>query len=61
MHAYSKIYQALLAQIKAGELKEGDLIPKETDLSAQYGVSRPTVRQALNILVGDGCAGGAAT
>lgn len=54
MHSYSKIYQALLEQIQSGELKEGDLIPKELDLSARYGVSRPTVRQALNLLVIDG-------
>lgn len=54
MHSYSIIYRDLLNSIKDGGLKEGDLIPKELDLSQQYGVSRPTVRQALNMLVNDG-------
>ena len=54
MHSYSKIYKALLEDIQSGRLKEGDCIPREMDISARYGVSRPTVRQALNMLVSDG-------
>lgn len=54
MHSYSIIYNDLLEKIKSGSLKEGDLIPKEMDLSKQFEVSRPTVRQALNMLVNDG-------
>lgn len=54
MHSYTMIYNQLLEQIKQGVLKEGDAIPKEIDLSVQFGVSRPTVRQALNMLVNDG-------
>lgn len=54
MHSYSIIYNDLLEKIKSGALKEGDFIPKEMDLSKQFEVSRPTVRQALNMLVNDG-------
>ncbi|MHC1750158.1 MAG: GntR family transcriptional regulator [Cellulosilyticaceae bacterium] len=54
MHLYSQIEEHLLKQIKTGELKEGDAIPTEVELSEQFGVSRPTVRQALNKLVNNG-------
>ena len=54
MHSYSKIYRYILDKIKSGELKDGDTVPKEMDLSKQFSVSRPTVRQALGMLVSDG-------
>lgn len=54
MHSYEKVYEYIIEKIKSGELCEGDIIPKEMDLSGQFGVSRPTVRHALNILVNEG-------
>lgn len=51
---YRRVRAALRAQIEAGELPPGSLIPTEQDLVAQYGVSRTTVREALSGLVQEG-------
>lgn len=40
----------LRKQIVRGELAEGDALPSETDLMAQFNVSRPTLREAFRIL-----------
>ena len=37
-------------QIVRGELKPGDTLPSEQQLMAQFGVSRPTLREAFRIL-----------
>ncbi len=47
---YFQIRQALLDQIRSEELKPGDAVPSEQTISARYGVSRMTVRQALKSL-----------
>jgi DNA-binding FadR family transcriptional regulator len=36
--------------IVGGELKEGDLLPAESKLMEEFGVSRPTIREAYRIL-----------
>ena len=54
MHSYVKVYQYILEKIQNGEFLEGALIPKEVDLSEQFHVSRPTVRQALDLLAREG-------
>jgi GntR family transcriptional regulator len=46
-----QIMDIIKRQITADILKPGDLIPSESQLCAQYNVSRTTVRQALNQLV----------
>lgn len=51
---YASIKDDLLAKIKNGIYAEGETIPSEVDLAKAYGVSRPTIRQALQILVNDG-------
>ena len=51
---YISIKDDLLAKIKDGTYAEGDVIPSEVALAKAYGVSRPTVRQALHILANDG-------
>ena len=40
----------LRRQIVKGELKPGDTLPPEVELMAQFGVSRPTLREAFRIL-----------
>jgi GntR family transcriptional regulator, transcriptional repressor for pyruvate dehydrogenase complex len=41
---------ALRLQIVRGELKEGDALPAESVLMQQFGVSRPTLREAFRVL-----------
>jgi DNA-binding FadR family transcriptional regulator len=41
---------ALRGRILRRELLPGDRLPAETSLMAQYGVSRPTLREALRLL-----------
>ncbi len=49
-----QIAQSLLDFISSNDLKPGDLLPSETALAADFGVSRPVVREALKSLVGQG-------
>ncbi len=51
---YQIIEKDLRIQILEGNLKQGDLIPSETELCAKYHVARMTVRQAINNLLIDG-------
>ncbi len=53
---YYQIQQHLLDRIHRGELKPGDPVPPEQELSASLGVSRMTVRQALKSLCSLGVA-----
>ena len=51
---YYQIEEWLRGQIARGELKPGDMLEAEIALSEQLGVSRLTLRQALNNLTNDG-------
>jgi GntR family transcriptional repressor for pyruvate dehydrogenase complex len=44
----------LMAFIEAENLKPGKLLPPETQLAADFGVSRPVIREALKSLEGKG-------
>lgn len=44
------IASSIRRQVVTGELKEGDTLPSEVDLMEQFGVSRPTLREAFRIL-----------
>jgi GntR family transcriptional repressor for pyruvate dehydrogenase complex len=37
--------------IRAGDVKVGERLPSEQDLSAQLGISRPTLREAIKLMV----------
>ncbi|WP_169824212.1 GntR family transcriptional regulator [Clostridium formicaceticum] len=50
---YYKIKQYIEEKIDSGELKPGDQIPTEIELSKLFCVSRATVRQAISELVQD--------
>src|SRR5262245_37982135 len=51
---YRQLDAILRDQIAGGQLRPGDRIHPEAELCVQYGVSRATVRQALEALEGDG-------
>ena len=44
------VYLALLDQIMSGRLSDGDTLPTEKRLAESHGVSRVTVRKALDVL-----------
>ena len=48
---HRQLASLLEAAIRDGTLKPGALLPSESELSASYGVSRITVRQAVGALV----------
>lgn len=44
---YRRVYQTILDRIVRGELGPGAMLPSETDLGAELGVSQGTARKAL--------------
>ncbi|HEY8497912.1 MAG TPA: GntR family transcriptional regulator [Limnochordales bacterium] len=48
---YHRIHDQLRDDIESGVLRPGDRIPTEAELSARFGVSRTTVKQAIQQLV----------
>ena len=52
--AYAAIYAALRKRIFNGALSPGDLLPSESQLCAEYNVSRETVRRGLKELDSEG-------
>jgi GntR family transcriptional regulator len=51
---YKMIMQDLHAALEEGRFSEDEQLPTEAELRAQYGVSRHTIRQALQDLVSEG-------
>ena len=51
---YAQIAEALRLQIQSEKLKAGENFPSERELAEQYGVSRMTVRQAVQRLRKEG-------
>lgn len=52
--AYQVVSQAIEAEILNGSFKPGDQLPSESDLAAQFGVNRSTVREGLRLLEQNG-------
>ncbi len=48
---YHQLADRLTAMIRSGEYTHGARIPSEHQLAATYGIGRPTVRQAIDVLV----------
>jgi len=51
---HKQLYEVLRKDIEEGVYSEGDLLPSENELCRTYGLTRPTVRQALISLSYDG-------
>src|SRR5687768_18569155 len=51
---YQRLQLALRGAIESGLLGAEEALPAERDLAADFGVSRITVRKALDGLVGEG-------
>ncbi len=49
-----QLYGQLLELIVAGQLKEGDKLPSENEISRAHNLSRPVIREALLRLQADG-------
>lgn len=47
------VAEHLRARIAKGELATGDSLPSEAELLTQFGISRPTLREALRVLESD--------
>lgn len=54
---YRRLYEMLRKQIIDGVYSEDDLLPSENELCAIHGLTRPTVRHALDALVNEGFIG----
>jgi GntR family transcriptional regulator, transcriptional repressor for pyruvate dehydrogenase complex len=48
----AQVEQQLKEAILSGQFAHGDKLPSETELAEKFGVSRPTIREALGGLVG---------
>lgn len=58
--AYKVVCEEIERQIVGGRLRPGDLLPTETALAAQFGLTRHTVREGLRQLEEGGLVGRAA-
>ncbi len=51
---YKMLYEMLRKHITSGLYQKGDILPSENELCTQHGVTRPTVRKALDRLMHEG-------
>lgn len=54
VRAYEQIVSQIEAALASGSLKPGEHLPSERELMQHFGVSRPTVREALRVLESNG-------
>jgi GntR family transcriptional regulator len=48
---YHQLADIILEKIRSAEYSPGDRIPSENELADRYGIGRPTVRQATDLLI----------
>ncbi len=53
-HKYLVIYNQMIVKIESGQIKANDKLPSENELMQEYGVSRDTIRKALDLLERNG-------
>ncbi|HEX3785762.1 MAG TPA: GntR family transcriptional regulator [Pseudonocardiaceae bacterium] len=51
---YRQVADDIRAKIESGQYPAGDALPSEPVLMEEYGVSRPTLREAVKVLRGEG-------
>lgn len=51
---YHQLARILMDQIHSGKYLPGDVMVSETGMAKKYGIGRPTVRQAMDVLVRKG-------
>lgn len=51
---YYQLKEIIQKRIQSSEYVEGGIIPSERELAKDFGISRMTVRQALNQMVAEG-------
>ncbi len=51
---YRQLAQRLRGHIERGDIAVSEKIPSENELASEYGIGRPTVRQATDLLVREG-------
>ena len=51
---FEEALEQIAEAIRAGDLKTGDRLPSERELAAQMRISRPTLREAIEVLVESG-------
>lgn len=54
VRAYQSIVEQVEDRVFRGQLRPGQRLPSEREMTAQFGVSRSTVREALRVLESDG-------
>ena len=55
--AYRIVSEKIRNAIISGQIKEGELLPTETELAEQFGVTRSTIREAIRLLEHGGILG----
>ena len=51
---YRQVAAILAGRIERGEIAPGKPVPSESSLMGEYGISRDTVRKAMDVLRSDG-------
>src|SRR5690606_41399565 len=44
---YQRVANSIVAEIRSGKYPRGERLPPERELAEEFGVSRPTVREAM--------------
>jgi GntR family galactonate operon transcriptional repressor len=53
-HRHGQVAHEIGRQIVSGKIHEGEFLPKEVELSAEFGVGRQAVREAIKVLAAKG-------